>query len=125
MLLDYSVGVNMAANSRSDGTMIIMGAAGMLLTTVLPRVSDYALCYMLHTTCGVVALNFGPVGDAKASRSTNFVGFMFVALAISYTGERRRRENQLLSWRLLRSQEAAAVAGTSYDSVHSLHGASG
>ena len=90
-LLDLSVAVNMLENSRSDGTMILMGAAAMFFTTLLPRLSSYAFSYALHTAAGLVALSLGPDAGSKAGRLTNFAGVMVISLAVAYKSEVGRR----------------------------------
>jgi hypothetical protein len=90
-LLDLSVAVNMLENSRSDGTMILMGAAAMFFTTLLPRLSSYAFSYALHTAAGLVALSLGPDTGSKAGRLTNFAGVMVISLAVAYKSEVGRR----------------------------------
>ncbi len=73
MLLDGSVAIVMLHGARTDGTMILLGAAATLFTALLPRLSSYALSYALHTVTGVFALSLmgaeaGPeVGQAPPS----------------------------------------------------------
>ena len=81
----------MLENSRSDGTMILMGAAAMFFTTLLPRLSSYAFSYALHTAAGLVALSLGPDAGSKAGRLTNFAGVMVISLAVAYKSEVGRR----------------------------------
>lgn len=91
--------------------MIMMGASLLIAMVVAPRFRDYAVVWVLHSIAVIVAMNLGPNGAEKPSRTTNFVVAMVVSLAFAYNSEAKRRENLLLAWRLHRSSAAVANSG--------------
>jgi hypothetical protein len=111
VIVDYSVGTNMAIGSRADGSLIAMGASVICFTMLSPRLVDYAFCVVSHVVGGLAALNLGADTQRRLSRSTNFVAFVVMSVAIAYVSERRRRETLLLAWQLRRMRVAAFRAG--------------
>jgi hypothetical protein len=110
VLLDWSVGQNMLAGLRTDGALILTGASIMLTTALAPRLRDYVITAVLHSIGCLTALNLGDDVPHKPTRTASFVCAMIMSVAVAYKGERKRRENLLLSWRLTRSNAAAARA---------------
>ena len=111
MVLDWAIGTAVQVGNRADGTMLVLGASVMIITAVVPCLVDYALCVVVHVLACVVVLNLGPEVPGKLSRSVNFVLIAVISVAVAYAGERMRRENVLLTWRLRQSNAVAVRAG--------------
>ncbi len=101
----------MRADARADGSLILLGASMMILTVLVPRFKDYALCGFAHAAAGLVAVNLGPSDGRALGRSTNFAAVWIASVLVAYQSERRRRENLLLAWRLRNARQMASRAG--------------